>query len=188
MYSFDVAHSTNCLASAACLVDAGIPSAHDHSHCAPFGTVPNGAQWLWSWALGIPASTKHAAEAKAFVEWATSKEYIQLVASDKDAGWTSVPPGTRTWTYDQPEYQQAAPFAKLTLQAIQQADPIHSSAQQIPYTGVQFVGIPEFQAIGTYVGQQVAAALTGKPSVDKALKDAQAFTERTMAKAGYYKK
>jgi len=152
---------------------------------APIGTVPNGAQWLWSWALGIPASTKHVAEAKAFVEWATSKEYIQLVA--KSESWTSVPPGTRTWTYEQPEYQAAAPFAKLTLQAIQQADPIHSSAEPIPYTGVQFVGIPEFQAIGTYVGQQVAAALAGKMSVDKALQESQAFVERTMTKAGYYK-
>ena len=153
---------------------------------APTGTVPNGAQWLWSWALGIPASTKHVQEAKAFVEWATSKDYIQLVA--KSDGWTVVPPGTRTWTYEQPEYLQAAPFAKLTLQAIQQADPIHSSALPIPYTGVQFVGIPEFQAIGTYVGQQVAAALVGKESVAKALELSQAFTKRTMQRAGYYKK
>jgi sorbitol/mannitol transport system substrate-binding protein len=153
---------------------------------APTGTVPNGAQWLWSWALGVPASTKHPKEAKEFVEWATSKEYIALVAQSES--WTSVPPGTRTWTYEQAEYQQAAPFAKLTLQAIQQADPIHSSAQPIPYTGVQFVGIPEFQAMGTYVGQQVAAALAGKVSVDKALADAQKFCERTMQKAGYYKK
>jgi sorbitol/mannitol transport system substrate-binding protein len=152
---------------------------------APTGTVPNGAQWLWSWALGVPASTKHPAEAKAFVEWATSKDYIQLVA--KSDGWTVVPPGTRTWTYDQPEYQQAAPFAKLTLQAIQQADPIHSSALPIPYTGVQFVGIPEFQAIGTYVGQQVAAALAGKETVAKALENSQSFTQRTMQRAGYYK-
>ena len=153
---------------------------------APTGTVPNGAQWLWSWALGVPASTKHAAEAKAFVEWATSKEYIELVA--KSEGWTAVPPGTRTWTYEQPEYQAAAPFAKLTLQAIQQADPIHSWAKPIPYQGVQFVGIPEFQAIGTYVGQQVASALAGKTTPEKALEAAQSFTERTMARAGYYKK
>lgn len=153
---------------------------------APTGTVPNGAQWLWSWALGVPASTKHAKEAKQFVEWATSKEYIELVA--KTDGWTVVPPGTRTWTYEQPDYQKAAPFAKLTLQAIQQADPLHPSAEPVPYTGVQFVGIPEFQAIGTYVGQQVAAALAGRATVDKALSNAQTFAERTMTKAGYYKK
>lgn len=153
---------------------------------APVGKVPNGAQWLWSWALGIPASTTHAKEAKAFVQWATSKEYIQLVA--KTDGWTVVPPGTRRWTYDQAEYLAAAPFAKLTVQAILQADPIHPSAKPVPYTGVQFVGIPEFQAIGTYVGQQVAAALAGKESVGKALQNSQDFAERTMKRAGYYKK
>jgi len=153
---------------------------------APVGKVPNGAQWLWTWALGIPTSTKHVKEAKAFVQWATSKEYVQLVA--KTDGWTVVPPGTRRWTYDQAEYQAAAPFAKLTLQAILQADPIHPSAKPVPYTGVQFVGIPEFQAIGTYAGQQVAAALAGKESVGKALQNSQEFTERTMKRAGYYKK
>jgi sorbitol/mannitol transport system substrate-binding protein len=153
---------------------------------APTGKVPNGAQWLWSWALGIPASSKHAKEAKLFVEWATSKEYVQLVA--KSEGWTSVPPGTRMSTYDQAEYIQAAPFAKLTLQAIQQADPVHPSAEQVPYTGVQFVGIPEFQSLGTHVGQQLAAALAGKTTVDKALQESQSFVERTMQRAGYPKK
>jgi sorbitol/mannitol transport system substrate-binding protein len=153
---------------------------------APTGTVPNGAQWLWSWALGIPASTKHPKEAKQFVEWATSKPYIELVA--KSDGWTVVPPGTRRWTYEQNEYVQAAPFAKLTLQAIEQADPNHPTAEPVPYTGVQFVGIPEFQAIGTHVGQQVAAALAGRTSVEKALQESQTFVERTMERAGYYKK
>ena len=152
---------------------------------APTGKVPNGAQWLWSWALGIPASTTHVKEAKAFVQWATSKEYIQLVA--KTDGWTVVPPGTRRWTYAQAEYLAAAPFAKLTEQAILQADPIHPSAKPVPYTGVQFVGIPEFQSIGTFVGQQVAAALAGKESVSKALQNSQEFAERTMKRAGYYK-
>ena len=44
----------------------------------------------------------------------------------------------------------------------------------MPYTGVQYVAIPEFQAIGTTVGQLVAAALTGQQTVDGALKQAQA--------------
>jgi sorbitol/mannitol transport system substrate-binding protein len=56
-----------------------------------------------------------------------------------------------------------------------------------PYQGVQFVGIPEFQAIGTEVGQQISAALAGKTSVDKALKAGQVAAERQMKKAGYYK-
>ena len=43
----------------------------------------------------------------------------------------------------------------------------------MPYVGVQFVAIPEFQGIGTAVGQQFAAALAGKITVDQALKNAQ---------------
>ncbi len=41
--------------------------------------------WLWSWNLGIPASTKQEDAAKDFVTWATSKDYIELVA--KENGW-----------------------------------------------------------------------------------------------------
>jgi sorbitol/mannitol transport system substrate-binding protein len=51
---------------------------------------------------------------------------------------------------------------------------------------VQFVAIPEFQAIGTEVGKYVAGALAGQSSVDQALKDAQAAVDRMMQEAGYY--
>jgi sorbitol/mannitol transport system substrate-binding protein len=152
---------------------------------APIAKTPNGAGWLWSWALGIPASSKHSAEAKQFIQWATSKEYVQLVA--KSEGWTAVPPGTRKSTYEAPEYKAAAPFAELTLKAILSADPTHPTAMPVPYTGVQFVAIPEFQSIGTQVGQLVASALVGKSTVDQALDAAQAATDRTMKRAGYYK-
>ena len=47
--------------------------------------------------------------AKSFVKWATSKEYVQLVGETE--GWVAAPPGTRKSTYDNPEYQKAAPFA-----------------------------------------------------------------------------
>ena len=67
------------------------------------------------------------------------------------------------------------------------ADPIHTTRDPKAYVGVQFAGIPEFQAIGTQVGQMMAAALTGQMTVDQALKQAQASTERVMKKAGYPK-
>ena len=54
-----------------------------------------------------------------------------------------------------------------------------------PYTGVQFVAIPEFQGIGNFVGQQVAAALAGQMSVEDALEKSQSFAAREMEKAGY---
>ena len=50
---------------------------------------------------------------------ATSKEYMKMVADE--TGWATVPPGTRKSLYDNPEYQ-AAPFAAVTLKAMQTAD------------------------------------------------------------------
>lgn len=152
---------------------------------APTGRVPNGAGWLWSWGLAIPASSKQSAEAKQFVKWATSKEYIAMVGQTD--GWALVPPGTRHSTYKNAEYAKAAPFAGFVLSAILAADPLHPTAEPVPYTGVQFVAIPEFQGIGTQVGQSLAGALAGQTSVDAALEAAQAATERTMTQAGYPK-
>jgi len=143
------------------------------------------ANWLWSWALAIPTGTKKQAAAEKFIAWATGKHYIDLVAA-KD-GWANVPPGTRTSLYDNPKYQAAAPFAKMTLDSINAADPEHPTVKPVPYVGVQFVAIPEFQGIGTAVGQQFSAALAGQISVDQALKNAQQITERTMMKSGYIK-
>ena len=38
------------------------------------------------------------------------------------------------------------------------ADPNNPSVDPVPYTGVQFVAIPEFAGIGTQVGQEFSAA------------------------------
>ncbi|MCD5979382.1 ABC transporter substrate-binding protein [Pseudomonas quasicaspiana] len=152
---------------------------------APVEVTDKGSSWLYAWSLAIPATSRHKDAAKAFITWATSREYIQLVAQ-KD-GITNVPPGTRTSTYSE-AYLQAAPFAKVTLQMMQNADPAHPSAKPVPYVGIQYVTIPEFQAIGTSVGKLFAAALTGQTSVDQALDAAQKVTIREMKRAGYPKK
>jgi sorbitol/mannitol transport system substrate-binding protein len=151
---------------------------------APIEATPNGSHWLWSWALGIPAKAKQPEAAEKFAEWATSKDYIKLVA--EDAGWGAVPPGTRKSLYENPEYQKY-PFVAATLQAMQTADPTNPAITKVPYTGIQFVGIPEFQAIGTQVGQNMSAALSGKMSVDQALKASQVEAERAMKQGGYLK-
>lgn len=152
---------------------------------APTAVTPKGSHWLWSWALAIPKSSKSKAAAEKFITWATSKQYIKLVA--KDNGWVAVPPGTRKSTYENPNYLKAAPFAKFVLNAIDTADPTDATLKPVPYSGVQYVAIPEFQAIGTQVGQDIAGALTGSMSVNKALKTAQETTSRTMRRAGYVK-
>jgi sorbitol/mannitol transport system substrate-binding protein len=147
--------------------------------------VDNRGNWLWAWNLAIPASTDAADAAKAFVAWATSKDYTQLVASEE--GWRAAPPGTRTSLYESPDYQSAAPFAEMTLNAMNAADTVNQSVQETPYSGGQFVAIPEFQGIGTAVGQQFSAALAGTVSADQALQSAQQLAEREMMKAGYIK-
>ncbi len=151
---------------------------------APIAKTPKGSHWLWSWALAIPQSSDAKDAAQTFITWATSQDYVNLVGEKK--GWTSVPPGTRESTYQNPNYQQAAPFADFVVKAIRTADPTDPSAKPVPYTGVQYAGIPEFQAIGTQVGQMIAAALAGQRSVDQALSAAQRAADRTMRQAGYY--
>jgi sorbitol/mannitol transport system substrate-binding protein len=145
---------------------------------APIAKVPNGAAWLWSWALAIPTSSPRGAVAKQFIKWATSRSYIALVG--KRFGWLWVPPGSRKSTYDNPEYIRAAPFAPLVREAILNADYTKPSALPVPYVGIQYVGIPEFQAIGTEVGQEISAALAGRATVEQALALAQAEAERAM--------
>ena len=152
---------------------------------APIAVTPKGAGWMWSWALAVPASSKKVAAAKSFLSWATSKEYVKLVGETE--GWVAAPPGTRKSTYDSPEYQKAAPFADPALQAILTADPAHPTKGPVPYTGVQFVAIPEFQAIGTTTGQAIAAALSGQQTVDAALKSADDDALQAMQQAGYIK-
>ncbi|MBZ5564098.1 MAG: sugar ABC transporter substrate-binding protein [Acidobacteriia bacterium] len=145
---------------------------------APIARVANGAAWVWAWGLAIPTSSKRAALAKQFVKWATSRHYIEMVG--ERFGWLRIPPGSRKSTYEIPTYLQAAPFAPLVREAILHADYTKPSALSVPYVGIQYVGIPEFQAIGTEVGQEINAALAGRATVEQALALAQADAERDL--------
>src|SRR5262245_4406232 len=152
---------------------------------APDNGLGKRGNWLWAWSLGIPAGSQKVDAAQKFISWATGKDYLKLVAEKE--GWANVPPGTRKSLYDNPEYQKAAPFAKMTLDSINSADPTKPTVKPVPYVGVQFVAIPEFQGLGTQVGQLFSAALSGDTSVDQALQSAQAIATREMTKAGYIK-
>lgn len=150
---------------------------------APYASVPKGAHWLWAWALAVPSSSRQPKEAMAFVKWATSRAYIRLVAERE--GWAAVPSGTRASTYATAAFMQANPHAEVERQAIATADPQDSTVPRSPYTGVQLAVIPEFQAIGTAVGQQVSAIITDGLDIDEALARAQRAAERKMREAGY---
>lgn len=152
---------------------------------APKQVTDKGTGWFWAWALAVPKSSQKADAAKDFLAWSTSEDYVNLVGETK--GWVAAPPGTRKSTYENQAYLDAAPFAKTVENSILAANPADATLEPVPYTGVQFVAIPEFQGIGNYVGQQIAAALAGQITVDEALKNSQQFAEREMAKAGYPK-
>src|SRR6266446_2968616 len=128
--------------------------------------------WLWTWSLGIPQGVSDSGAAWKFVSWATSKQYAELVGAKY--GWSAVPPGTRTSLYSNPKYQQAAKaFADITLSSINSADPEHPTLNPVPYVGVQYVDIPQFESLGLTVGQQIAGAIAGTESVSQALQAGQ---------------
>jgi len=129
--------------------------------------------WLWTWSLGIPQGTTNQGAAWKFVSWATSKSYDSLVAAKY--GWAAVPPGTRTSLYNNPSYLSAAKaFAPITLASIDGTDPDHPTLHPVPYVGIQYVDIPQFEILGVEVGQQIAGAIAGTESVSQALKTSQA--------------
>jgi sorbitol/mannitol transport system substrate-binding protein len=143
---------------------------------APIVEKPNSG-WLYTWALGIPKGAKNPDGAWKFISWMTSKDYMKLVG--EKLGWERVPPGSRTSTYTElPEYEAVSKsYGPLTLKSITNATPDKPTVQPVPYTGVQFVGIPEFQDLGTRVSQQISAAIAGQITVDEALAQAQQYAE-----------
>ena len=151
---------------------------------SPNAGNPVGANWLWAWAMAVPAGSPNAEESKKFIEWATSKAYIKAVADHPEFGWGSVPTGTRASTYAYPEFQAVAGFAAAEMAAIESAAPGATDIK--PYVGVQFAAIPEFPEVGSAVAQEMAAALSGAKSVADALAASQAAAEAIMSEAGYF--
>lgn len=153
---------------------------------APTGPADLASGWLWSWGLGITESSKNKDAAWKFISWVTSEDYIKLAG--EEAGWDSIPPGSRASTYEIPEYLEAANrYADLTVKSIEAADPLQPTVDPVPYTGVQYVQIPEFVEIGDFVSQQIAGAISGTQTVDEALEKSQEYALKAVTDAGYLK-
>jgi sorbitol/mannitol transport system substrate-binding protein len=140
--------------------------------------------WLWTWALALESSSKHQSAAEQFMDWATSQQYIEYDASKN--GWASVPPGTRTSTYENPNYQKAAgDFAALTLKELDSVNIDQPGLAPQPVPGVQYVGVPEFEDFGEQVSAQITAAIDGQESVSQALSASQQIAQQAVVNAGY---
>jgi sorbitol/mannitol transport system substrate-binding protein len=138
--------------------------------------VKDWSGWLWAWSLGMPSTSIKKDAAWTFANWATNKDYTKLVGTK--LGWARVSPGTRTSTYAIPEYKAAAgAFAQVTLDSIAHADVNHPTVDPVPYVGVQYVDIDEFQQLGDQVSQEFAKVITGGQTVDQALAKAQTLAQ-----------
>jgi sorbitol/mannitol transport system substrate-binding protein len=139
--------------------------------------VTDASGWLWAWALAIPQNAPDPDTAWQYVAWATGPDYLVKAGENLAGGWAAVPPGTRKSLYANPNYQEAAAaFADKTLAAMEAA-PINNPGTT-PRPGVpavQFVGVPEFQDVGTRCTEQFSAAIAGNISIDDALKACQSI-------------
>ncbi|MGI8517297.1 MAG: ABC transporter substrate-binding protein [Acidimicrobiia bacterium] len=133
--------------------------------------------WLWAWALAIPANAEDPDTAWEYVSWATSAQYIEAAGEALAGGWAAVPPGTRQSTYENENYQEAAAaFAQKTYDAMIAAPVNNPGTTPRPgLPAVQFVGVPEFQDVGTRCTQEFSAAIAGSQSVEDALAACQAI-------------
>ena len=96
---------------------------------APTAVTPKGANWLWAWALAIPAGSKNDDAAQKFINWATSKDYIKLVGQGRRAG-AACPPARASRTYANPEFLKAAKFADAEKKAIDTRQPERQHAAE----------------------------------------------------------
>jgi sorbitol/mannitol transport system substrate-binding protein len=133
------------------------------------------SEWLWSWALAIPTSSTNTDLAWRYIAWASGPQYVREAGTRIAGGWAAIPPGTRRSTYGIPEYQSAAlAFAQPTLNAIEAAPVDNPGTTKRPGNpGVQYVGIPQFQAVGDQCTEQFASVIDGRSSVDSALANCQ---------------
>ena len=150
---------------------------------APSAELETGS-WLWSWNFAQAANSDNPEAALAFMEWATSPDYVDALVAKE--GWGRAPTGTRTSTYENPSYlERASGFADIVVNAIGEANPNEPTADPVPYTGGQFVRIPEFQQLGNDVSQEFAAAIVGSQTIDEAIANANELANQVAIEGGY---
>ena len=137
---------------------------------APIAVTPKGANWLWAWALAIPAGSQERRRGAEVHHLGDVEGLHQAGRQGRRLG-ARCPPArasrpTRTPSSRRPRSSPPPRRRRSTA-------PTRTTARcrSRPYVGVQFAAIPEFQAIGVAVGQQMSAALAGKVTVDAGAED-----------------
>ncbi|MGO1768350.1 MAG: ABC transporter substrate-binding protein [Microbacterium sp.] len=138
---------------------------------APSGPGKDNTQTVGGWGIGLTSSSKNKDAAFEFMTWATSKDYVELVAQEK--GWLNVLTGARASTYQAEEYQEVAPYAELVLDSLENVDFAHPAVEDTPYVGNSLPTIPEWSGLGEQIGQVLSDYISGSGSTDDALGKAQ---------------
>lgn len=132
--------------------------------------------WLWSWNLGVPESSQKKDAAWKFISWATSKDYINLVG--ENLGWARVPPGSRTSTYENQNYLEAASsFAPITKEIMESVNAEQFGPLSQPTVGF-YPASPEWPEVGNTVTQDLADVLAGRATVADVLAKDQAIAQK----------
>jgi len=152
---------------------------------APTQASPeNHGNWLWNWSFAMAQNSDAKDAGLAFMKWATSPAYFQTIVAEE--GFQRAPSGARASTYQDPGYREyAGAFADIVLQSLENANPNQPTIDPVPYTGGQFVRIPEFQQLGTDVSQEFAAAIVGQQSIDEAIEAANDLANQVAQEGGY---
>ena len=153
---------------------------------APDAGLGKRGNWLWAWALGIPAGTKHAAEAQKFIDWATSKHYLELRRLAERLG--RGPARHAHLALREPRVSEGGVLRQgdARLDQLGRPEPSDGEAGALYGRAVRCDSrVPGHSA--TKVGELFSAALAGQMSADDALKQAQDYVKTQMTKAGYIK-
>ena len=148
--------------------------------------VKDPSGWLWAWAFALESGSKNKEAAYKFMEWATSKDYPVSVFNAK-GGWGGAPSGARKSLYENADYAAyGAAFNSVVVDSLNTVDPLNATNfDDTPYTGIQFVQIPEFQDLGTKCTQEFAGAIAGDQSADDAIAKCQQYAEEVAVTGGY---
>jgi sorbitol/mannitol transport system substrate-binding protein len=150
--------------------------------CARQDGLGKRSNWLWAWALAIPAGTQQSDAALQFIEWATSKPTTSSWSPKTKAGPTCprarAPRSTRTRT------TRKVPFAQMTLDSIR-GRPEQPDRRSGALHGIQFVAIPEFAGIATEVSQEFSAPTPVSRPSKRRWRKSPGITNEAMEAAGY---
>ena len=139
--------------------------------------------WLWNWSMAINPDSPHKDEVFDFILWCTSKDFIDLTLEYQPDG-SVTPPASRKYTYEQPVIA-ALPYAEATLAAVDAVDFTKPAVDPVPYYGLQYCAIVEFQDAGTQMTQWVLDYVAGNISLDEAIANTQSLFEEVAVDGGY---